>query len=132
MATKYDTYAGNISYIYYPQTLGLLPPVIHTQLYSIAYTLWMDQQSNDHLLHLFNSRHYSRDQQLVQPIVGWFSNGFNLHILTVRPDQLNKLLHRFASSSFWANRRKKIKLGGAYVYIHVVEWFLYFILIPWS
>ena len=98
-----------------PQTLGLLPPVIHTQLYSIAYTLWMDQHSNDHLSHLFNSRHYGRDQQLVQPIVGWFGNGFNLHILTVRPDQLNKLLHGFASSNFWANRRKKIKLGGAYV-----------------
>ena len=32
----------------------------------------------------------------------------------VRPDQLNKLLHGFARSNFWANRRKKIKLGGAY------------------
>ena len=35
---------------------------------------------------------------------------------TIRPDQLNKLLHGFARSDFWANRRKKlIKLGGAYV-----------------
>ena len=31
----------------------------------------------------------------------------------IRPDQLNKLLHGFARSNFWANRR--IKLGGAYV-----------------
>ena len=39
----------------------------------------MDQQNNDHLPLLFDSCHNGRDQQLVQPIVGWFGNGFNLH-----------------------------------------------------
>ena len=34
----------------------------------------------------------------------------------IRPDQFNKLLHGFARSNFWANRKKNlIKLGGAYV-----------------
>ena len=33
--------------------------------------------------------------------------------IMIRPDQLNKFLHGFARSNFWANRRKK--LGGAYV-----------------
>ena len=37
----------------------------------------------------------------------------------VRPDQLNKLLHGFARSNFLANKRKKIKLGGAYVQLSV-------------
>ena len=33
----------------------------------------------------------------------------------IRPDQLNKLLHGFARSNFWANKKNLIKLGGAYV-----------------
>ena len=37
-------------------------------------------------------------------------------VYVIRPDQLNKLLHGFARSNFWANRKKNlIKLGGAYV-----------------
>ena len=45
-----------------------------------------------------------------------YSTNLRYIILYVRPDQLNKLLHGFARSNFWVNRKKNlIKLGGAYV-----------------
>ena len=37
--------------------------------------------------------------------------------MKIRRDQLNKLLHGFARSNFWANKTKRlINLGGAYVH----------------
>ena len=65
------------------------------------------------LFSMYHDHDYLCDNKIIQFVVMQLVN----RCMYIRPDQLNKLLHGFARSNFWANRKKKnlIKLGGAYV-----------------